>query len=190
MYPLITNKIKILIPLNKEIILSKGETVISRTDIDGNFLYYNNIFSKISGYEKNELLYLSHAILRHIDMPKSIFFIIWKSLLAGQNTSAIIKNLTKDGNFYWLFTKFIVQKDNHNNILSFLIQGTQATKGSILKIEPLYKELINYERERDVNSAIRELHSFLNRENIATYNDYVHNITKEKRYGFFSNLIF
>ncbi len=190
MYPLITNKIKILIPSNQEIKLSKNEVAIFRTDIDGNFLYYNNTFSKISGYNNSELLYRPYSLIRHIDMPKSIYFIIWKTLLAGHTTSAILKNFTKDGDFYWLFTKFTVQKDNQNSIISFLIQGTQASNQLIKRIEPLYKELLKYEKEDSINSAIIELHSFLNRENIATYNDYIHNIIKEKRDGFFSNLIF
>ncbi len=190
MYPLKNDNIKVLVPSNRELKLSKTEIILSRIDIDGNFLYYNNTFSKISGYKKNELLYHSYSILRHIDMPKSIFFIIWKSLLAGYSTSAIIKNFTKDGNFYWLFTKFIVQKDNQNSIVSFLIQGTQASNQSIKRIEPLYKNLLDYEREDSLNSAIKELYSFLNRKNIATYNDYIHSIIREKRYGFFSNLIF
>ncbi len=190
MYSPTNSKIKILVPSNQEVKLLKNEVAIFRTDIDGNILYYNNTFSKISGYNNSELLYRPYSLIRHIDMPKSIYFIIWKTLLAGHTTSAILKNFTKDGNFYWLFTKFIVQKNSKNNIVSFLIHGTQASNRSIKRIEPFYNELIKYEREEGVNSAIVELHSFLNRENIATYNDYIHNIIKEKRDGFFSNLIF
>ena len=119
MYHLVTNKTEI-IPSNKEITLSKNEVAISRTDIDGTILYHNNTFLKISGYKKNELLYTPHSILRHPDMPKAIFYIIWQTLLSGRTTHAIIKNFTKDGNYYWLLIEFIVQKDNQNNIISFL----------------------------------------------------------------------
>jgi PAS domain S-box-containing protein len=190
MYHLITNENKISIILNREINLSKNEVAISRTDIDGNILYYNNIFIKISGYKKRELLYMPHSILRHPTMPKAIFFIIWKTLLAGRSTFAIIKNLTKKGDYYWLLIKFMVQKDNHNKIISFLSEGRAISKNIIKKIEPLYHDLLRNEKEYDMNSSINMLHHFLNSNNFATYNDYICNITKEKREGFFSNIMF
>ena len=183
------NNIKILTPVGREIKLPKDEIVLCRIDVRGNFIYYNNTLSRISGYTKNELLYLSYTVLIDIEMPKSIFFIIWKTLLAGYSTVAIIKQTTKSGDFHWLFTKFIVQKDEQNNIISFLIQGKQATEKSIKKIEPIYSGLSKYEKKVGIDSAVKEFCAFLKKNNIATYNDYIHNIVKEKKYSFFSNLM-
>jgi len=189
-YHLVTNKTGILIRAKKEIILSKDETTTSRTDIDGNILYYNSTFAKISGYKKSELLYAPHSILRHPDMPKAIFYIIWQTLLSGRSTHAIIKNFTKDGNYYWLGIEFIVQKDNQNNIVSFLSHGKQASQYAIDTIEPIYKNLLKIEKEHNMEKSIKHLSSFLNNNNYATYNDYICRILKERKRGFFSNLIF
>ncbi|NOZ90467.1 MAG: PAS domain-containing protein [Epsilonproteobacteria bacterium] len=168
--------------------LAKDEIAVSRTDIDGTILYYNSAFSKISGYKKNELLYTPHSILRHPDMPKAIFYVIWQTLLSGRSTHAIIKNFTKDGNYYWLLVEFIVQKDNQNNIISFLANGKQAPRHTIDIIEPMYKKLLKYERENGMESSIIYLTSFLNSNNYATYNDYICKISKRKKYSFFANI--
>ena len=176
--------------LPKEVKLSKNEETVSRTDIYGTIIYYNNVFAKISGYEKNELLRTPHSILRHPDMPKAVFYFIWKTLLAGNSTYGLIKNFTKNGNYYWQLIKFIVQKDNQNNTVSFLAQGRQASKQTIENIEPLYMTLLEKENRYNMNSSIKYLLSFLNSNNIASYNDYICRISKEKRYSLFSSLKF
>ena len=157
---------------SKEVKLRKEEETVSRTDINGNILYFNHTFSKISGYTRKELIRVPHSILRHPDMPKTIFYIIWKTLLAGYGTHALIKNLTKEGNYYWQIINLSVQKNNQNNTLSFLSHGRQAHHGIIKEITPLYKELLEIEKY-NTDSAIRFFLDFLNRNNIASYNDYI-----------------
>jgi len=156
----------------KEIKLLKNEETISRTDIHGNILYFNSTFSKISGYNRAELTRVPHSILRHSDMPKAIFYIIWKTLLAGNSTYAIIKNQTKKGDYYWQLIHFSPIKDNQNKTISFISHGVQATKKTIEEITPLYQELLLIEKY-DVDNSIRFLLSFLNTNNLATYNDYI-----------------
>ena len=188
MYAIITTNSTTSIPSNREVKLTPEEKAISRTDIHGNILYYNHTFTKISGYGKNELLGMPHSMLRHPDMPKAIFYVIWQNILSGIPTHAIIKNFTKEGDYYWLLIKFIVQKDNHNNIVSFLSHGTQAPKHAIQTVEPLYKNLLEHEENYDRDSSIKLLSSFLNSSNIATYNDYIISVSKKKKTGFFSSL--
>jgi PAS domain S-box-containing protein len=190
MYHLVTDRSRILVRADREIILSKDETTKSRTDINGTILYYNHIFAKISGYKKSELLYAPHSILRHPDMPKAIFYIIRQTLLSGRSTQAIIKNFTKDGNYYWLLMEFIVQKDNKNKIVSFLSYGKQAPKQAINIIKPMYKNLLKIEREYGMENSIKYLSSFLNNNNYATYNEYISGISKKKKRSFLSNLKF
>ena len=164
----------------KEIKLLKNEETISRTDINGNILYFNNIFSKISGYNRAELTHVPHSILRHPDMPKAIFYIIWKTLLAGNSTYAIVKNQTKKGDYYWQLIKFSPIKDNQNRTISFISHGVQAPKEVVEEITPLYQELLNIE-EYNSNEAIKFFLNFLNSNNIATYNDYILRVKSENK---------
>jgi len=173
-----------------EIKLSKGEQTISRTDTNGNILYYNDILAKTSEYNNKELLKCPQSILRHPDMPRSLFFIIWQTLLAGNSTHAIIKNFTKNENYYWTLIKITIQKDNNNHTISFLSHGVQAPPHAIEVVEPLYKYLLENEKRYDMESSIKYLSHFLNKNNFATYNDYICNLNKKKKTSFFSNFIF
>jgi len=164
----------------KEIKLLKNEETISRTDIDGNILYFNNTFSKISGYNRAELTRVPHSILRHHDMPKAIFYIIWQTILAGNSTYAIIKNQTKKGDYYWQLIHFSPLKDNQNRTISFISHGVQATEKIIKEITPLYQELLIIEKYNS-NEAIKFFLNFLNSNNIATYNDYISRIHQNRK---------
>jgi aerotaxis receptor len=90
----------------------ENELIISRTDLRGNITYANETFANISGYEVNELLGKPHNIVRHPNMPKSIFKDIWKSLGMDKKWEGAIKNLRKDGGYYWVWAEIsAVKKD-------------------------------------------------------------------------------
>jgi aerotaxis receptor len=78
------------------------ELIISRTDLSGTITYANETFARISGYKKEELVGKSHRILRHKDMPKSVFKELWETIQTGQMWEGVIKNRRKDGGYYWV----------------------------------------------------------------------------------------
>ena len=78
------------------------ELIISRTDLSGVITYANETFAKISGYEVNELIGKPHNIVRHPDMPKSVFAEIWETLGRGESWQGYVKNKRKDNGYYWV----------------------------------------------------------------------------------------
>lgn len=78
------------------------EVIISRTDLDGNITHANEIFCEISGYELEDVIGKPHNVLRHPDMPKSVFAKLWDTLKKEEQWSGTVKNLRKDGGFYWV----------------------------------------------------------------------------------------
>ena len=88
-----------------ETIVPKEELIVSRTDLKGNITYANDTFALISGYEIDELIGKPHNILRHPDMPKSIFKELWKDLEIKGSWSGIVKNKRKDDGFYWVYAE-------------------------------------------------------------------------------------
>jgi len=80
----------------------QGELIISRTDLKGNITYANDTFSQISGYKADELIGKSHNIVRHPDMPKSVFADLWRKLKREGKWEGIVKNLRKDKGYYWV----------------------------------------------------------------------------------------
>lgn len=96
-----------------ETIVPKDEIIVSRTDLKGIITYVNDTFAQISGYEADELIGEHHNIVRHPDMPKTVFKELWESLQKNAKWSGYIKNLRKDQGFYWVYAEISgVYKEN------------------------------------------------------------------------------
>ncbi len=85
-----------------ETIVPEHELIISRTDLEGIITYANETFCEISGYETGELIGKPHNIVRHPDMPSSVFKDLWQTIENKKQWSGIVKNIRKDGGFYWV----------------------------------------------------------------------------------------
>lgn len=88
-----------------ETIVPKDELIISETDLKGIITDVNDIFANISGYTPKELIGKSHNIVRHPDMPKTIFKQLWQKLKEKGKWEGCIKNLRKDNGYYWVYAE-------------------------------------------------------------------------------------
>jgi len=166
---------------NKEVRCTAQEVIISRTDLEGNIIYCNPTFAKVNGFHGAEMIHKPHSIIRHPDMPKTIFRIIWSIIEQGLPIQAIIKNQTNDGHYYWTLIDFKVQKNRDNEVISYVAYGKQAPDHAIKAVEVLYKTLLIIEEEYDIDSAIEFLHSFLDEEGV-NYREYMEKLTKNREF--------
>jgi len=83
----------------------EDELIVSRTDFTGKITYVNETFAEISGYEVDELIGKPHNVIRHPDMPKSAFADLWETIERGDVWEGYVKNLRKDGGYYWVFAR-------------------------------------------------------------------------------------
>jgi len=77
--------------------------IVSSTDLEGIITYINRKFYDISGYTKEELIGKGHNMIRHPDMPKVLFQELWETIYAGKEWTGVLKNLRKDGKYYWAY---------------------------------------------------------------------------------------
>ena len=82
--------------------ISDNYTIMSSTNLKGEIIYASEAFCEISGYKKEELLGKTHSILRHPDMPRSLYEDLWKTIKQNKTWQGEIKNRRKDGGFYWV----------------------------------------------------------------------------------------
>ena len=87
----------------KEITFSDNILIVSKTDLRGNITYANRHFMRISNFPEAALLGKPHNIIRHSDMPRGVYYAMWKTLKAKQEFFGFVKNLTADGDYYWVF---------------------------------------------------------------------------------------
>jgi len=148
--------------LNEEIPLDSKKYIISETDAKGNITYCNEYFIEISGYSKEELIGSPHNIVRHPDMPKIVFKLLWQTIKDGKNINAIVKNLAKDGRYYWIFTEFEIRKDPiSNEIIGYQASRKTTSKHVIEIIAELYSELLKIEKEDGIDASEKYLSEFL-----------------------------
>ncbi|WP_347989804.1 PAS domain-containing protein [Methylomonas sp. AM2-LC] len=79
-----------------------GKLIVSTTSPEGIINHVNKAFVEMSGYTEEELLGAPHNILRHPDMPAVAFKDLWDTILRGEKWQGIVKNLRKDGGYYWV----------------------------------------------------------------------------------------
>jgi len=126
--------------LEREIELDKDTIIVSETDEKGKILYANEDFCKICGYTKDELIGKPHNIVRHPDMPKAAFKDLWETVKSGKQWTGIVKNLSKDGSYYWVHAKVYPSKrvDGSTKYISVRVKPTQK---EIEEAQELYKRL-------------------------------------------------
>lgn len=93
---------------DEEIPFPEGKLIVSRTDLRGIITHCNQAFVEMSGYTEAALLGQPHYILRHPDMPKAIFKDAWETVARGEKWHGYVKNLCKDGRYYWVYATIIL----------------------------------------------------------------------------------
>ncbi len=132
-------------PLNKEVTFEEagviGRQIISKTDLKGIITYVNSAFCKLTRYDKKELLGKPHNIIRHPDMPKSAFKELWDTIERNETWRGFVKNLRKDGKYYWVETTIQPVFDESENKIGYIRVGKQVSYQDKEKYEKIYKEI-------------------------------------------------
>ena len=130
--------------IDEEYIFEKG-LIISSTDLKGIITYANRKFCEISGYGREELKGKNHNIVRHPDMPKAAFKEIWENIQDKQEWTGIVKNLRKDGKYYWVYSH-ITPILTKGEIIGFTAARRPASSTEIEETMPIYKDWLAQER--------------------------------------------
>ena len=166
------------LPLDTELKISPSSLLISKTDLKGNYIYMNKHLCKISAYEADELENAPHNLLRHPDMPRAIFFKLWKELKEGNSVTILIKNLAKTGSFFWIKTEFsTVQNIDSDPNVKYIAKGEMATRKSIEQVEILYAKLLKIEKRESMSASILYLDHYL-KERDVSFQEYMNRLLK------------
>ena len=149
-------------PKDEEIELDLKRYLVSETDEKGIITYVNDYFIEVSGYSKEELIGQPHSILRHPDMPKVIFKLLWETIQAGHNINAVVKNLAKDGRYYWIFTEFEIRKDpDSGKVTRYHASRKGVSKHIVEIVSEIYGKLLKMEKLYSVDASERQLQVLL-----------------------------
>ncbi|WP_133407823.1 methyl-accepting chemotaxis protein [Parashewanella tropica] len=125
---------------NTETTFSKDLELISTTDEQGNIIYVNQAFIEVSGYSEEELIGQPHNIIRHPDMPKAAFKGMWEAIQAGRPWRGIVKNQTKQGEYYWVDT-FVTPIFEQGKVKGYQSVRTKPQQKHINKASQIFQQL-------------------------------------------------
>ncbi len=147
-------KNKLIIPTSREKVMRESDFIVSKTDTKGRITYGNEIFIEFSGYSEEELLGSQHNIVRHPDMPRCAFAFLWQEISSGREFFAYVKNMAKDGSYYWVFTNVTPDLDQHGNIIGYFSVRRKPKPEAVRAIEPIYAALLDAEKKAGPANAI------------------------------------
>ena len=133
-------------PPQNEKVLGEEDFIVSKTDLKGVITYGNRIFIQMSGYSEEELLGTPHAILRHPDMPRVVFKLLWDTIQAKREINAYVKNLAKDGSFYWVFANVTPSCDDRGNLIGYYSVRRKPRPEAVQTVSGLYRILLEAEQ--------------------------------------------
>ncbi len=124
----------------------EGRSIISQTDTKGVITFANRKFCEISGYTSRELVGKPHNVIRHPDMPKAAFAGMWEMIQSGQSWNGYVKNLRKDGRYYWVYTEISVVRDEDDNVTGYIAARKPASRKNIDEMIPIYQAMLEKEK--------------------------------------------
>lgn len=126
---------------------AKNEVIVSKTDTKGLITYANEVFLRIADYSLEEVLGKPHNLIRHPDMPKIVYKLLWDRIKSGKEIFAYVVNRTKHGDHYWVFAHVTPSFDKAGSIIGAHSNRRVPDPATIKKIEPVYK-LLKQEEEK------------------------------------------
>jgi PAS domain S-box-containing protein len=133
------------IPFDEEV-LYDGGAMITETDFKGNITYVNQKFIEMSCCCKEELIGKPHNIVRHPDMPKSLFKEMWSTLLEGKPWEGYLKNLRKDGKYYWVDVYISPRHDPKGNLIGYIARRSIPAPDILKVVKERYRVMLAQER--------------------------------------------
>ncbi len=119
---------------------SSDQYILSETDDKGMIIYANDVFCEIAGYKIEELIGEPHNIIRHPDMPRIAFKGLWDDIQSKGFWTGIVKNLRKDGGFYWVHAT-AMRKVHSDGSITYLSVRRVPDRGDVNACITLYAEL-------------------------------------------------
>jgi aerotaxis receptor len=132
--------------MSKEKMIKPKTFIVSETDSEGNIVDCNLEFLMVTGYTREEIIGQPHNIIRHPDMPKAAFQGLWETLKSGKTWRGIVKNLTKSGDYYWVYaTVSPVNRLDGDAVYTSIRQA--VTRAEAEKYEAIYKKMCEEENK-------------------------------------------
>ncbi|HWJ66812.1 MAG TPA: PAS domain-containing protein [Nocardioides sp.] len=173
-----------IIPTGVEKTFRPDQIIVSKTDPQGRLTYVNDLFVDISGYRESDLLGKPHNIIRHPEMPRAVFELLWRQISSGTEIFAYVVNLSADGSHYWVLAHVTPTFDQRGGIVGYHSNRRTAERTALERIRELYARLCAEEaRHPSAREAVAAGTALLDQtlaEAGMTYDEFVWSLSQEE----------
>lgn len=166
----------------------KRDFIVSKTDLKGRITYGNRLFFDMAGYTARDLIGAPHSIIRHPDMPRCVFKLLWDTIQAKREIFAYVVNRAAGGDHYWVHAHVTPTFDEQRSITGYHSNRRAPDMGVVNgTIIPLYKNLLAIEasvpsRKDGMNKGFDAMVDVLNQRGLS-YDEFVFSLSSSARNG-------
>ncbi|MBT6139697.1 MAG: PAS domain-containing protein [Rhodospirillaceae bacterium] len=131
----------------REKVFHDDEIIVSKTDLTGKLIYGNRTFYRMAAMNEKQTLGQQHNIIRHPEMPRTVFELLWNTIKDGKEIFAYVNNRSANGDNYWVFAHVTPSFDASGNITGYHSNRRNPKRQVIdSHIAPLYRDLLKIEQ--------------------------------------------
>lgn len=123
----------------------ENEIIVTKTDLKGHIAYANEVFLRVSQLTRDEALGKPHNLIRHPEMPRCVFQLMWKTLQDGGEFFGYVVNLASNGDHYWVFAHVTPSVDPSGRVLGYHSMRRKPDEAQVERIRPIYRRLLEEE---------------------------------------------
>lgn len=160
-----------------------NEIIVSKTDLKGRITYANDVFLRVAGLTESSCLGEPHSLIRHPDMPRCVFKLLWDTVQGGQEIFAYVINRAMNGDHYWVFAHVTPSFNDAGELVGYHSNRRVPDRAIVEHdIKPLYAALLEEERRHSnrkdgMNAALKLVTDLLAERGVA-YDEFVWSLGK------------
>lgn len=140
-------------PTGIERTFGEHELIVSKTDLTGKITYANDVFLRVSGYREAEVIGQPHSLIRHPDMPRAVFKLLWDTIGSGREIFAYVNNMARTGDHYWVLAHVTPSLDARGQVVGYHSNRRVPDREAVKVVQELYADLRQEERRHDDRAA-------------------------------------
>jgi PAS domain S-box-containing protein len=134
-------------PTGIERYFDEDEIIVSKTDSKGIITYVNDVFIRVAGYKESDLIGSPHSMIRHPDMPRAIFKLLWDTVQKREELFAYVFNMTASGDHYWVLAHVTPTFGPSGEVLGYHSNRRVPSRTAVAQMKPLYERLLAEEKK-------------------------------------------
>jgi PAS domain S-box-containing protein len=168
-------------PTGVERTFDPNQIIVSKTDTKGILTYGNKLFLDLAEYKEKEIIGQQHNIIRHPDMPRCVFELLWKSIAQKKEIFAYVVNMAKNGDHYWVLAHVTPIFDDMQNIIGYHSSRRVPRADIMPMIKGLYADLLDIEAQhagspkQALAASMRAVTDLLAKKGVS-YDKFIHNL--------------